>query len=435
MNTNFIKSEVRKIILSTQKDKEGSCVIYVEVLRIDTKKYKRINTLARVLPTNWSKKKQEVLKGDGEYFTKNQSVAEIYNKILKYTLELTNLDYRQTIEREYPKLRELYPEIQTARTKYLTDYFQEYIDLRKANRAPVGTWKEFVTVKNRLIGFEGHKGKRLNFIDMNLTFADEFSIWMNSTMKYNSGTVEKSFTILKTVLFHFEERQKELGIVVPDIFKSKNFKRGKKSVNDANPLSFEEFQALAKYDFNTDVRMQRTKDSFIFQCSTGLRFSDMDKVRPEMIIDGRIRIEPQKTQDTKKDNVLYIDLNEYSAAILEKYAYDTSSFKITNQKYNENLKLMFESLNMPVHSSHHGRDTFVSICILRKVSVPIILSWTGQSSYSILARYIKLDDVQKKSEMIRVFNDPLKESIKHANKRVGKLKNVGSVDVTNLPEL
>lgn len=397
-----METTVRKIILPNQQDKAGNCAVYVEIMRPDTHKYKRINSDIRVKPTDWSKKKSEILKSDTSSQLKNEVITTIYNRILAYSLS-KDAEFRAEIEKEYPQLKELFPETSSKR-KYLTDYFEDYIQLRQLDGSSRGTWKEFITVKNRLINYEDTLSKRLSFTDINFTFSDNFNIWMLNTKKYDSGTIEKTFTVVKTFLGYYYKRQKELNIIVPDSFKDREFKKGKKSVNEANPLTLKEFKFLAQYDFKRDLRMARTKDMFILQCSTGLRYSDADKIRPDMIVGNRIKINPSKTQETKEDNTIYIDLNKYSKHILSKYNFDTSIFKISNQKYNENLKLMFNSLDMPVHTSHEARDTFISICIYNKVSIPIILSWTGQSSYSIMKRYIKLDDLQVKNEMQRVFN-------------------------------
>ena len=129
----------------------------------------------------------------------------------------------------------------------------------------------------------------------------------------------------------------------------------------------------------------------------------MDKITPDKIDKGRIKINPVKTEETKDDNTIYIDLNKYSRAILKKYRNDTSALKISNQKYNDDLKILFEELKWKKRTSHNGRDTFISICIQKKIPVEVILTWTGQGSYSVMRRYIKVPDDHKKSEMNRAF--------------------------------
>lgn len=214
---------VRKIILSSQRDKAGNCAVYVEIYRQDSHKYKRINCEIRVNPANWSKKKGEVLKSDAEYQPKNEALDLIYKQILSYSLS-NNAEFKAEIEQYYPQLRELFPE-NSPKKKLLTDYFEDYIKLRQVDGSSRGTWKEYITVKNRLVKYEEYVSKRLSFTDMNFTFSDNFNIWMLTNKKYDSGTIEKTFTVLKTFLGYYYKRQKELNIVVPDIFKDREFKR------------------------------------------------------------------------------------------------------------------------------------------------------------------------------------------------------------------
>jgi hypothetical protein len=64
---------------------------------------------------------------------------------------------------------------------------------------------------------------------------------------------------------------------------------------------------------------------------------------------------------------------------------------------------MFEELKWKKRTSHYGRDTFISICIQKKVPVEVILKWTDQKSYSVMRRYIKVTDDHMKKEMNSVF--------------------------------
>jgi hypothetical protein len=144
------------------------------------------------------------------------------------------------------------------------------------------------------------------------------------------------------------------------------FKKGKKKANEANPISFDEFVTLSQKSFTSPV-LEKTKNRYLLQCSTGLRFSDLDKITPDKIDKGRIKINPTKTEETKTDNTIDIDLNKYSRAILKKYHNDTTSLKISNQKYNDNLEDMFDELKWKKRTSHNGRDRFISICVQKKI--------------------------------------------------------------------
>lgn len=413
--------KVRKMILSTQTNLRGETKVYIEVLKYDTysikksqKTERRISTDVWVHPTNWSKKKQEVTSKDLQHHEKNGIISEMYFAIsdyintrkvgifqfkTPYTLSINLEKFRLDFE----KILELFPPAKKVTTKGLTEYMDEYVELRKSTGAARGTWKEFITTKNRLINYEKYCGKKLFFQDMNLTFSDNFNIWMRTKPKpYDPATIEKTFTVLKTFLKHYYKRRKEINIILDEAFMDEEFKKGKKKANEANPLTYDEFVRLSKMSFSTKV-FEKTKDRFILQCSTGLRFSDLDKITPDKIDKGRIKINPTKTEETKSDNTIYIDLNKYSRAILKKYKNDTTSLKISNQKYNDNLKDMFKELKWKKRTSHNGRDTFISICIQKKIPVEVILTWTGQGSYSVMRRYIKVPDDHKKSEMNRAF--------------------------------
>jgi len=421
IQTYFGKTDwkARKMVLPKQKNSDGEVKIYIEVLKYSyhgtgdyRKKILRISTEIWVHPQNWSQKKQKVLDKDSLCDEKNVIITDKYNAVVDYLnkRKVLPLSFRtpsiltanfEKFRTDFEKLLELFPPEKQASVKGLTEYFDEYVELRKSNGAARGTWKEFITVKNRLLNYEKHTGKKLFFPDMTLTFSDSFSVWMNG-VPYDPSTVEKTFTILKTFLKHYYKRRHELKIQLDDSFMDEDFKKGKKKANEANPLSYDEFIELTQKEFSSPV-LEKTKDRFILQCSTGLRFSDIDKITPENIVNNRIVIKPQKTAETKEDNTIYININKYSRAILEKYEYDTASLRISNQKYNDNLKDMFEELKWKKRTSHNGRDTFISICIQKKVPVEVILKWTGQGSYSVMRRYIKVSDDHMKREMNRVF--------------------------------
>ena len=121
-----------------------------------------------------------------------------------------------------------------------------------------------------------------------------------------------------------------------------------------------------------------------------------------MIVDGCIKISPNKTVH-KKNNIVYINLNDSSTAILKKYVYDTTKLYISNQKYNDSLELLCTALELSdKYTSHDGRDTFIPFCINAGIDIPIILSWTGQESYEVMKRYFRIDEQKKLVDMTKV---------------------------------
>jgi hypothetical protein len=290
--------------------------------------------------------------------------------------------------------------------KPLVQYVEEYTKYRKDRNTTRNTAKEFTTMLNRLKAFDKKRKKTTYFSDITLVWSDDFERFL--LKKYSSGTIEKTYTILITVLYHYYERKEELGLALSDKFQSKNFKRGTKSRNLANPLTFEQFTTLYNHKFDED-HLEKTRIRFCLQCSTGVRYGDIHRITPEIIDHDRILLVPQKTE--RYNITAEIDLNPYSKEILEQLNYNTSSLKIENAPYNRNIKEMFQKMQEKYpdmkfkadYGSHNGRDTFISIAVQSGVDFKTILLWTAQSSYSILDRYIKTTNEYKADQMRKAF--------------------------------
>jgi integrase len=118
-----------------------------------------------------------------------------------------------------------------------------------------------------------------------------------------------------------------------------------------------------------------------------------------------LKFQPSKT---KKDDVIVIQpLNRIAQELLKEVNYDTSEYKLSNQKYNDYISEVLEAMKKKYpdaafktdHTSHNFRDTFISMCVNNGVNFKSILQWVGQSSYQVMDRYVKLDDEFNAQEM------------------------------------
>ncbi len=135
--------------------------------------------------------------------------------------------------------------------------------------------------------------------------------------------------------------------------------------NKANPISPQQLQALYNHQFE-EKHLELTKLRFCLQCFTGLRFSDLHRINPNRIVEGkRIVLTLKKTERYHTKAV--IPLNEHSRALLESFDYNTSTLKIANQPYNRNIKDMltimqkaYPDLNFKTdHRSHSFRQRYI----------------------------------------------------------------------------
>jgi integrase len=404
-----VKISIRKIILTGGRNikKEGTCKIYIEVIAFyadDTRKTRRIPTGVSVNPKFWEPKKDDgnVSSKDPDSFDKNAIINKVYLDCISL---LSNREQGTWVDTFIPEnlisIEDLFPKT----TKTLTNYIDDYISFRKSVNTPRGTIKEFTTCKNRLVDYENFKKIKLTFDDINLGFSDSFYTFMLSKSKpYMSGTIHKTYAILITILNHFYVRQEELNIKLSSKYLSKSFKRGQASVNDPKPLSRIELSILIKHKFDTDT-LNKMKERFLFQCSTGMRYGDAFLITRNNIKDECIEYYPHKTIH-KRDNLVICPLNPLSKSILGKYDYNMSKLKISNQKYNEGLGDMFAILieKYPKiykmkYTSHNGRDTFITNSLESGIDVPTLMKMVGQESYNVMKRYFKVSKSHSISKM------------------------------------
>ena len=192
-------------------------------------------------------------------------------------------------------------------------------------------------------------------------------------------------------------------------------------------LDWSELLHVYNFKFNEDSsnRLEQVRDVFCFLCFTGLRYSDVANLKRSDITNDVIEVTTIKTNDTLK-----INLNDYSKAILQKYADKVYPFNkalpvISNQKMNQYLKEMAKECGLdtlitdiqfkgneridtvrPKHeliSTHTGRRTFISNALMKGISVNVVMQFTGHSDYKAMKPYIAIAD-RAKREAMELFN-------------------------------
>ncbi len=421
INTEMDKFNVRKMILP-RTNKLGQTKVIIEVYRYkyhdNSTSFKRISTDVWILPKHWSKKKQTVIH-DADAEVKNKNIDKVYFDVKNFI----NSKGRQSVNQVYSEklnlssLKDLFPSNSSQR-KCLTDYIEDYYNLRKKQQTPQGTLKEFKTMMNRVIAFDNHKGKKTYFENIDITWSDTFELYLRNIAKikgrvgYEDGTIEKTYTILMTVLNHYYDRKKSDPVNLSDDFRKKGrngFKRGSKSINDANPLNNDQLKALAEFDF-PEEHLERIRDRFLWQCYTGMRYGDAFTITKANIDNGWLYYTPSKTINHRVK--VSQPLNPDALGLLQKYGFDLTRLAITNQAYNRELENVFKALQKKFpnlnfktdYGSHCGRDTFISKCVQGGVDWNSILSWVGQSSFAIMRRYIKVTDQYQSDQMNNAFN-------------------------------
>lgn len=193
-------------------------------------------------------------------------------------------------------------------------------------------------------------------------------------------------------------------------------------------LSWEELHHFLTFSFPSDKpSFSNVRDVFCFCCFTGLRYSDVARLRRADVREEATP--PYISIVTKKTTArLHIELNKYALALLEKYKDvglpgDRVLPVISNVKMNEYLHeaAKFAGIDEPVrivyyrgsrrieeivpkHSlltTHCGRRTFIVNALRLGIPAPVIMEWTGHSNYSAMKPYIKIVNSAKAENMAK----------------------------------
>lgn len=279
------------------------------------------------------------------------------------------------------------------------------------------TFEKIAAVKNHLKNF--HPELSFEFFDEEgLT---EYVQYLREVREMCNSTIGKQLSFLKWFL-RWSFKQGMHSNNAYDTFKPKLKDTQKKIIF----LTWEELNRLREFKIPpTKQGLERVRDVFLFQCFTGLPYSDVFNLRRSDIKGDHIEVTTVKTSDS-----LIIELNDHSKAIFEKYKdvefeNDKALPVITNQKMNDYLKELVElaEINEPVRQAyykgneridevtpkyallgtHAGRRT--SICNALALGIPpqVVMKWTGHSDYKAMKPYIDIADDIKANAMSK-FN-------------------------------
>lgn len=182
-------------------------------------------------------------------------------------------------------------------------------------------------------------------------------------------------------------------------------------------ITEEELNIVIGYEPKLEIeKMQRIKDLFLFQCFTGLSYTDLASFSRESVVnreDGFKEIHDYRIKTKQKYAFLLLPIAE---EIAEKYDYQLPV--ISNQKYNTYLKTLMERIGILKNvTSHSGRHTYATYLLNRGISIQAISRALGHSSIRMTENYAKLFDKTGIEEMkSKLFDKPKDEKEEDSDK-------------------
>lgn len=183
-------------------------------------------------------------------------------------------------------------------------------------------------------------------------------------------------------------------------------------------LTIEERRLLMELDLSSNRRLAVQRDIFVFQCLTGCRYGDLIELTSDNIYDDKyLQYVPNKTKLSVNRVCPRVPLTQEALLLIKKYEGKDKKGRlfpfISNNKYNERLKELFEKAGLTrmvfvlnprtgapqqvplntVASSHMARRTFIGN-LYNKIKDPVIISaMSGHAEHSrAFSRYRDIGD-------------------------------------------
>lgn len=422
----------RNIIFTLESRKKDGVLIVENVpirMRVNfASKRIEFTTGYRIDAEKWDTDKQRVRNGCTNKL--KQSASEINASLLGYYTEVQEIFKKFEVEEIMPTpeqikeafnalhkpIEEVKPRKPTPNAFYKV--FDDFVrDCGRQNDWTDSTYEKFAAVKNHLMNFRD--GLTFDFFDEK--GLNDYVTYLRDVKEMRNSTIGKQLSFLKWFLrWAFKKGLHQNNAY--DSYKPKLKSTQKKIIF----LTWEELNKLREFEIPAAKQaLDRVRDVFLFQCFTGLRYSDVFNLRRTDIKGDHIEVTTVKTSDS-----LIIELNNHSKAILDKYkdvAFEDDKVLpvITNQKMNDYLKELAElaGIDEPIRQTyyrgneridevtpkyallgtHAGRRTFICNALALGISPQVVMKWTGHSDYKAMKPYIDIADDIKANAMSK-FN-------------------------------
>jgi site-specific recombinase XerD len=163
----------------------------------------------------------------------------------------------------------------------------------------------------------------------------------------------------------------------------------------------DEIKKIMKYEPVVE-RLQKVKDLFLFQCFTGMAYVDMQNFSRTDVSEMK-GMKVIRSSRTKTDESFVTLLLPEAERIAEKYDYALP--RLSNQKYNDYLKLLGAGAEIikPL-TSHVARHTFATYLINKNVPIESVSRALGHASIRQTQHYARLLGNKVIEDMTKLLN-------------------------------
>ena len=249
------------------------------------------------------------------------------------------------------------------------------------------TIKHYVTLLNHVKNFHTFFRQPIPYLEeVDLPYLTRFRMYLTQVVGLKNENNHKK---LRTVL----NKAYKLDQIPQSPFRLYKFEKNKN--HSIVYLTKRELKTIKELE-GLSTAVDRVRDIFLFSCYTGLRFSEIQQLRIEHLVErnGHSFLEMQIPKTQK----LYLAplLEEAFGTLIDKYQ-EFSEIDgrllpvISNQKSNQTLKFIADLAGISKKLSMHvGRHTFATGALSSGVPLEVVSEWLGHSDIRTTQIYAKI---------------------------------------------
>jgi integrase len=388
MNANFFMEKIIYDLAFNQEGKlttEGKALIQVEAVRNNEKRY--LSTKVFVRQDQWDALKREV---------KNHPNMKTLNKYLyDFIAALEKRELDMILKGERFGLDDILGN--KPQNMSFIDFMNREIGLSHL---------KFSTQKNHYSTLKVLSLYKPNLLihELTYTFLCDFESFLLGK-NYHINTISKHMRHLK--------RYVNLAIN-KDLFDIVKYPFRKYKIHHVESprihLTPEELKKLENIDLGKRKTLRKVLDIFLFCCYTGLRFSDIVKIRRDnfQYIDGKLWLIFSSTK-TKADIRLpvYLLFEGKAVALSEKYTVSPSFFNIdinSNSNINKQLRVISQLAGIKKNISFHtARHTNATLLLYNGANITTVQKLLGHKSVKTTEIYSKIMDMTIVRDLEKIY--------------------------------
>ena len=238
----------------------------------------------------------------------------------------------------------------------------------------------------------------LYFFDISIELLRDYQVFLKKR-NFKVTTIASRFKDFRTFLNHAIEE----GIKTTYPFQEFSYSKGEGS---RTALSQEEVKSLKTlHESNELPHLEKISlERFLFSCYTGLRISDIQLIRADDIVDGRLELIPHKTRSRGKRSIILLPKFAFELVKNRKGELFPSS-DIVEQTINKNLKIIAAKAGIKKNITMHvGRNTYATLYLKLGGNIETLKDLMGHADLRTTAIYPKM--IQSHAdELMKNFND------------------------------